>query len=88
VVYYRAAAEQGDARGVAGLAEMYAKGEGVEKDLDESRKYYTEAAEMGHAGSMRVLMAAYERGGLGVEPDVGQAEYWKTRLAELEANEK
>ena len=88
VAFYRAAAEQGDARGIAGLAAMYAKGEGVEKDLDESRKYYMEAAEMGHAGSMRVLMVAYERGGLGVEPDGGQAEYWKSRLAELEANEE
>ena len=87
VTYYRAAAEQGNTRGLAGLGEMYVKGEGVEKDLDEGRRYFIEAAELGHAGSIRALISAYERGGLGVEPDAGQAEYWKSRLAELEAIE-
>lgn len=86
VEYYRAAAEQGNVRGISGLGEMYSKGEGVEKDLDEGRKYFIRAAEMGHAGSMRALIAAYEQGGLGVEPDVGEAEYWKSRLAEAEGN--
>ena len=84
VEYYRAAAEHGNVRGIVGLAEMYSKGEGVDKDLNEGRKYYTRAAEMGHAGSMRVLIAAYEQGGLGVEPDAGEAAYWKARLAETE----
>lgn len=88
VAYYRAAAEQGHVKGIAGLGEMYSKGEGVEKDLDESRKYFTRAAEMGHTGSMRVLITAYEKGGLGVEPDVGQAEYWKSRLAEAATNDQ
>lgn len=88
VAYYRAAAELGDARGMAGLGAMYAKGEGVEQDLDEARKHYTEAAEMGHAGSMRALLMAYEQGGLGVEADASKAEYWKARLAELAANEE
>jgi TPR repeat protein len=88
VAYYRAAAEQGNVRGIVGLAEMYSKGEGVEKDADEGRKYYIKAAEMGDAGAMRALIAAYEQGGLGVEPDVGEAEYWKSRLAEVEANEE
>jgi len=88
VAYYRAAAEQGNVRGLAGLGEMYVKGEGVEKDLDEGRRFFIKAAELGHAGSIRALIAAYEKGGLGVQPDVGQAEYWKARLAELEANDE
>lgn len=88
VEYYRAAAEQGNVKGIAGLGEMYAKGEGVPQDLDESRKYFTKAAEMGHTGSMRALIAAYETGGLGVEPDAGEAEYWKSRLAEAATNEQ
>ena len=87
VQYYRAAAEQGNVRGIAGLGEMYAKGEGVEQDLEESRRYFTKAAEMGHTGSMHALIAAYEKGGLGVEPDVSEAEYWKSRLAEAATNE-
>lgn len=88
VQYYRAAAEQGNVRGIAGLGEMYAKGEGVERDLDESRRYFTRAAEMGHAGSMRALIAAYENGGLGTEPDAGQADYWKSRLADAETDKQ
>lgn len=88
VAYYRAAAEQGNVRGLSGLGEMYVKGEGVERNLEEGRKYFIKAAELGDAGSIRILIAAYEEGGLGVDPDVGQAEYWKARLAELEANDQ
>jgi TPR repeat protein len=88
VQFYRAAAEKGNVRGIAGLGEMYAKGEGIEQDLDEGRRYFTRAAEMGHKESMRALIAAYEKGGLGVEPDAGQADYWKSRLADAETDKQ
>jgi TPR repeat protein len=88
VEYYRAAAEQGNVEGIAGLAEMYAKGEGVDKDLAEAHRYFTKAGELGHDRSMRVLIKAYEKGGLGVEPDPAQAAYWKSRLAELDIDKQ
>ena len=88
VAYYRAAAEQGNVRGLVGLGEMYAKGEGVEKDIDRARSYFIEAAEMGHETSIRALVDAYENGGLGVEPDRGQASYWTAKLADLETDQE
>ncbi len=83
VRWYRAAAEQGNAEGLAGLADMYAKGEGVEKDLAEARSLYEKAADAGHERATRVLIHAYENGGLDVGPDSGLAAYWKSREAEL-----
>ena len=88
VRWYRASAEQGHAEGLAGLADMYAKGEGVEKDLAEARSLYEKAADAGHDRAARVLSAAYEDGGLDVEPDAGQAAYWASRAKELSADSK
>ena len=85
VRWYRASAEQGHAEGLAGLADMYAKGEGVEKDLAEARSLYEKAADAGQDRAARVLAAAYENGGLDVEPDAGQAAYWAARAKELSA---
>lgn len=82
VRWYRAAADQGNKDGLAGLADMYAKGEGVERDLAEARLLYEKAADAGHERAARVLAHAYEKGGLDVEPDAGRAAYWKSRKAE------
>ena len=87
VRWYRASAEQGHAKGMAGLADMYAKGEGVEKDLAEARSLYEQAAEAGSGRAARVLAGAYETGGLDVEPDAAQAAYWKSRAAELSGDD-
>ena len=86
VKWYRASAEQGHAEGLAGLADMYAKGEGVEKDLAEARSLYEKAADAGQDRAARVLAAAYENGGLDLEPDAGQAAYWAARAKELSAD--
>ena len=83
VRWYRAAAEQGNIDGIAGLAEMYAKGDGVDQDFDKARELYIEAGEAGHAASIRILIAAYAAGGLGVEQDLEQLAYWKARQADL-----
>jgi len=88
VRWYRAAADQGHAEGLAGLADMYAKGEGVDKDLDEARLLYEKAADAGQDRAARVLALAYEKGGLGVEPDAGMAAYWKSREAEIIGDRK
>lgn len=87
VRWYRAAAEQGHKEGLAGLADMYAKGEGVEKDMAEARSLYEKAADAGQDRAARVLAYAYEDGGLDVEPDAGKAAYWKSRAEELSRNQ-
>jgi len=87
VRWYRASAEQGLAEGMAGLADMYAKGEGVEKDVAEARSLYERAAGAGSDRAARVLAGAYETGGLGVEADAARAAYWKSREAELSGDD-
>lgn len=82
---YRAAAEQGNVDGIAGLAEMYAKGEGVEKDNEQALVLFRQAGEAGHAGSIRVLVAAYANGGLGVTQDTTELAYWKAKESALDA---
>lgn len=82
---YRAAAEQGNVDGIAGLAEMYAKGEGVEEDHEQALMLFRKAGEAGHAGSIRVLIAAYANGGLGVTQDTTELAYWKAKESALDA---
>ena len=83
VHWYRAAADQGSPDGMAGLAAMYSKGEGIEQDSARARELFEQAGEAGHAGSIRVLISAYEEGGLGVEKDATQAAYWRDKQASL-----
>lgn len=83
VHWYRAAADQGSPDGIAGLAAMYVKGEGVVEDLTRARELYEQAGEAGHAGSIRVLISAYENGELDVEKDATQAAYWRDKKAAL-----
>ena len=86
VRWYRAAAEQGNVDGIAGLAEMYAKGEGVEKDQEQALMLFRKAGEAGHAGSIRVLVAVYANGGLGVTQDTTELAYWKAKESALDAD--
>jgi TPR repeat protein len=79
--WYREAAEQGYTEGIAGLASMYAKGEGVEEDPQRALELFEQAGEAGHAGSIRVLIGAYEKGDLGVEKDATKADYWRSKQA-------
>lgn len=81
VHWYRAAAEQNYPDGIAGLAGMYARGEGVEPDLKKARELFETAGEAGHAGSIRVLISAYEKGELDVDKDASRAAYWRDRQA-------
>jgi TPR repeat protein len=82
---YRAAAEQGNVDGIAGLAEMYAKGEGVEEDQQQALMLFRKAGEAGHGQSIRVLIAAYANGGLGVTQDTTELAYWKAKESALDA---
>lgn len=83
VAMYRAAAEQGYAPGMHGLGEMYAKGEGVEKNLSEAVGWFTKAADAGHDKSLRILIGAYKNGGLGLAADADKAQLYEEMLAGL-----
>ena len=79
---YRASAEQGHPAGQFGLGEMYAKGEGVERDFDAAVEWFMMAAVGGHAQARRVLASAYETGDLGRDVDPAEALRWLTLAAD------
>jgi TPR repeat protein len=85
--WYRAATDQGYPDGIGGLAEMYAKGEGVPTDLAKARELFEKAGEAGHAPSIRVLIGAYDQGGLDVERDEVKLAYWKDKQASFDDSE-
>ena len=80
VKWYRASADQGHRDGQYGLGEMYAKGEGVEKNSEEAALWFTRAADNGHAQAQRVLIDAYENGHLGLDADPAKAAMLKSKL--------
>lgn len=83
VVWYRKAATQGDAAGEFGLGQMYAKGEGVKKDVAQARAYVLRAAEQNHPPAVQLMMDAYRSGGLGLSVDLVQADLWEARVLAL-----
>jgi len=87
VYWYRMAAEQGYPDGIVGLAEMYAKGEGVAEDPRQARELFEKAGEAGHAAAIRVLIATYEKGGLDVGKDESKLAYWREKQASLNTSE-
>lgn len=80
---YTQAAEKGDPDGQAGLADMYATGDGVETDYSKAVYWYTRAAEGGSLRSIRTLATAYLDGGLDLDPDREKAIEWLNRGAAL-----
>lgn len=82
VQWYRASAEQGYPPGEYGLAEMYAKGDGVEKDFEKAVEYYMRAAAGQHTTAMSVLAAAYAQGALGRKADKAESRRWLSLAAE------
>ena len=67
VALYRAAADQGDAEGHAGLANAYLGGRGVAKDEKRALQHFSKAADAGHAPSVEVIATAWAQGGLGLD---------------------
>ena len=70
---FSAAAEQGYTIAVYNLAICYKYGQGVEKNLSEAVKLYTQAAEKGHAGAMYNLGWCHENGKGGLSVDLSEA---------------
>ena len=86
VEMYRAAAEQGFAPGMHGLGEMYAKGEGVERDLAAAVVWFARAADAGHDKSLRLLIGAYENGELGLDVDPAKVAAYRDKLERISSN--
>jgi len=76
VKWYRLAAEQGFTEAEFGLAQMYASGEGIERDSDRAVELFTRAANQGHYQAIHVMALAYEKGGLGLRIDYDKALAW------------
>ncbi|KPP97971.1 tetratricopeptide repeat protein [Marinobacter sp. HL-58] len=75
---YEALAEAGSRQGMYNLANMYAAGQGVEKNESRAFEWYLKAAEAGDRPSMSEVARAYAEG-IGTESDPAKAEYWRTR---------
>lgn len=88
VDWYRKAAVQGDAAGEVGLGQMYLKGEGVKKDIEQARLLISRAAEKGELDAMVMMMDAYRSGGLGLAADAAQADAWETKVVALSPSYK
>lgn len=71
----RALAEQGDAEAQFVLGTMYRDGQGVEKNLEETLKWWEMAAELGHVDAQFALGNIYS-GGFGVARDYVLSYMW------------
>ena len=80
VVWYRGAAEAGNALGMTNLGFMYEHGYGVGKDYKQAVTWYRKAAEAGDATGMYNLGVMYQYG-YGVEEDLQQAITWFGKAA-------
>lgn len=81
--WYRKAATQGDAAGEFGLGQMYGKGEGVKKDVEQARAHVLHAAEQNHPPAVQLMMEAHRSGGLGLPVDLAKADLWEARVMAL-----
>jgi uncharacterized protein len=77
---FRADAEAGNAPSQAALAVLYARGEGVEKDMATAAVWFGKAAAQGHAGSQHLLGRLLMSGALG-KPDTAKAIEWFEKAA-------
>lgn len=74
-------AESGDAEAQYELGHKYQSGEdGFESNLDEAKKWYLKAAELGNSNA-QVQIAFFYNYGLGGPKDLEKAEYWFLKAA-------
>lgn len=81
--WYQQAAKRQDTAGLFGLASMYAKGEGTEKNPRKAGQLIQQAAQLEHVEAMRVYAHALEYGQLGFEPSPQTAAQWYLKAAGL-----
>ena len=80
-VWYRKAAEQGNAFAQCTLGDLYETGKGVPKDYALAALWYRKAAEQGYADAQESLGDLYETGD-GVSEDYALAALWYRKAAE------
>ncbi len=80
--WYKAAALQGHVDAQHNLGMAYARGEGVEADMQKALYWWERAARQGNADSQYNLGIVYAMGVTGVEQDLQQARNWWLRAAE------
>jgi len=80
--FYVAAAECGNADAMANVANCYANGIGIDKDLNKAFEYYKQSAEQGNRLGMSNLGGWCYLWGNGVERDVDKAVYWLAKAAD------
>jgi len=84
--WFLMAAYQGDAAAAYDLGQMYANGEGVEKNLAKAAYWTKHAAEKNHLAAAKAMAVGYRtgKGGLGLVKDPEQAKIWEARLPGME----
>ena len=75
-IWFRKAAEHGNAEGQYRLGGLYDRGEGVKQDSSEALKWYRKAADQDYALARDRLHQMYDREE-GVKQDRAEAERWK-----------
>lgn len=83
VDWYRKAAAQGSAAGEYGLGQMYFKGEGVKKDVEQAHAYILRSAQQNYVPAIVLMMESNRNGGMGLAVDVAQADAWEVKLIAL-----
>jgi TPR repeat protein len=86
--WYMMAAYQGDAAASFNMGQMFAAGEGVEKNLEKALYWIKFAAGKNYLPAQEVLITAYAEGGIGVKQDPEQAKNWETKAIALRAAQK
>lgn len=79
--WFQQAALQGHPAGQLGLGSMYAKGEGVTKDLIKAGLWIKKSAQQVHVPAMRTYAYALELGQLGFTQDTQSAGQWYLKAA-------
>jgi uncharacterized protein len=79
IKWYKKAGKNGFSYAFHRLGEIFASGEGVEKDENQAIQWYQRAAQEGYEPSQEVLGQAYAEGLLTLPKDSAQAQYWLTQ---------
>jgi uncharacterized protein len=73
-------ADAGHLLGMATLASMLLKGQGVARNANQAAQWFEKAANRGHVDSQAILGLLYFNG-IGVASDTAKARFWLTKAA-------
>jgi len=83
-VWYKRAIENGDAEAEFGLAGMYVSGDGIPENAEEALRLFTSSANKNHIPAIHVMVAAYEKGEMGLRIDYEAARAWLEKSVQLD----